>query len=121
MPLEFLHGEERTRWKRASFKFRRANPWCLSCFSALGLLTRATIVDHVVPHSGDFEKFWNMENLQPVCGRCHNVVKRELEARWRRSELSDADLRLDSSAAIKLTKLHHRPHFDIDGYPIPGT
>jgi hypothetical protein len=70
---------------------------------------------------GDPVKFWDPYNWQPVCGPCHNVVKRELEARWWRGELSDADLRLDSRAAVKLTKLYHRPKIGSDGYPIVGT
>jgi 5-methylcytosine-specific restriction endonuclease McrA len=120
MPLEFLRGKQRTRWNSASFKFRRANPWCLGCFAALGIATRAALVDHVIPHKGDREKFWNERNLQPCCIACHGI-KAMLEDQWRRGLLPDSALRLDSKAAIRLIKLYHRPRISITGEPIPGT
>jgi 5-methylcytosine-specific restriction endonuclease McrA len=119
MPLEFLRGEERTRWKRASFQFRRANPLCLGC-RAIGVKTKATLVDHIIPHRGDRERFWNPHNMQPCCIACHGI-KAMLEDQWRRGLLPDSALRLDSKAAVRLIKLHHRPKIGIDGVPIPGT
>lgn len=41
-------------------------------------MTRATVADHVEPHRGDPEKFWNGE-LQSLCDTCHNSVKQAQE------------------------------------------
>jgi 5-methylcytosine-specific restriction endonuclease McrA len=83
--------------------------------------TKATVVDHVVPHAGNPVKFWDAHNWQPVCSQCHGTVKRELEKRWRRGLLTDADLRLYSAAAVRLTRLYHRPKISVTGEPIAGT
>ena len=37
-------------------------------------------VDHIIKHEGNDELFWNRENLQPLCARCHNA-KTQLETR----------------------------------------
>lgn len=39
--------------------------------------------------------FWDSKNWQGVCGECHNVIKKVLEARWDQSLIAVADLRLD--------------------------
>jgi 5-methylcytosine-specific restriction endonuclease McrA len=44
-----------------------------------GVIKRATDVDHVIPHKGDRELFWNRENWQALCGPCHDQEKRLLE------------------------------------------
>lgn len=46
------------------------NPWCVSC-QQRGLLVVATDIDHVIPHRGDPEWFWNLGNLQGLCRGCH--------------------------------------------------
>jgi hypothetical protein len=38
------------------------------------------VVDHVVPHKGDWTEFVTGE-LQSVCEPCHNSVKRQIELR----------------------------------------
>lgn len=39
----------------------------------------ATLVDHIVPHRGDQQLFWNPMNHQSLCDECHNK-KRAREA-----------------------------------------
>jgi hypothetical protein len=34
--------------------------------------TPATVVDHIIPHTGDPELFWDVDNLQGLCDPCHN-------------------------------------------------
>jgi 5-methylcytosine-specific restriction protein A len=34
-------------------------------------LTPATAVDHIQPHRGDYELFWDSDNWQPLCATCH--------------------------------------------------
>ena len=32
----------------------------------------ATVVDHIIPHKGDMDIFWDEDNWQPLCKRCHD-------------------------------------------------
>jgi 5-methylcytosine-specific restriction enzyme A len=41
----------------------------------------ATVVDHVVPHKGDLELFWDQSNWQGVCKACHDSSKKLQEHR----------------------------------------
>lgn len=45
-------------------------PWCREC-AKRGLRVRATDVDHVVPHNGDWYAFTHGE-LQSLCHSCHS-------------------------------------------------
>jgi 5-methylcytosine-specific restriction protein A len=51
--------------------FLRAHPLCVEC-EKQGALTPATEVDHIIPHKGDEELFWNYENLRGLCKRHHS-------------------------------------------------
>lgn len=42
------------------------HPLCAECQAA------ATIVDHVTPHRGDPNLFWDAANWQSLCKRCHD-------------------------------------------------
>lgn len=46
-------------------------PWCREC-ARRGIRTRATVVDHVRPHRGDWALFTDRDNLQSLCETCHN-------------------------------------------------
>ena len=48
-----------------------AEPWCRAC-ARRGVRTRATVVDHIVPHRGDWAKFTDRGNLQSLCKPCHD-------------------------------------------------
>src|SRR5215471_504796 len=54
-----------------------AEPFCEMCL-ARGQITSATIVDHVEPHGGDWNKFW-LGKLQSLCKSCHDGDKRRAE------------------------------------------
>lgn len=60
-----------SRWRKARKTFLSRNPLCKHCEEE-GRLTPATVVDHVVPHKGDKVLFWDKDNWQPLCTRCHN-------------------------------------------------
>jgi hypothetical protein len=32
----------------------------------------ANVVDHIIPHRGDMELFWDESNWQSMCEPCHN-------------------------------------------------
>lgn len=46
-------------------------PFCREC-AKRGARTRATDVDHVEDHKGDWEKFCDRSNLQSLCHSCHS-------------------------------------------------
>ena len=59
------------RWRKARLVFLEKHPLCTRCYEN-GSLVRATVVDHIVPHRGDRELFWDMSNWQALCKRCHD-------------------------------------------------
>ena len=38
-----------------------------------GMYVRATDVDHITPHRGDRQLFWDESNWQPLCHRHHSM------------------------------------------------
>lgn len=65
-----LRGYDR-RWQKARRFFLKRHPWCVRC-KAEGRLVPATVVDHIRPHRGDPELFWDEKNWQPLCKSCHD-------------------------------------------------
>ena len=59
------------KWRRARKRFLQRHPLCANCLSQ-GVLTPATVVDHIVPHRGDRALFWDEKNWQPLCKNCHD-------------------------------------------------
>lgn len=59
------------RWQRYRAGYLRRHPLCAACFSRKRY-TPATEVDHIVPHKGDFELFWDPNNHQGLCKSCHS-------------------------------------------------
>ena len=60
-----------TRWRKARALFLRQHPLCTEC-RRNGVLTPATVVDHIIPHRGDRTLFWDQKNWQPLCKDCHD-------------------------------------------------
>ena len=46
-------------------------PWCREC-ARRGIRTRATVVDHIQPHRGNWARFIDRDNLQSLCKSCHD-------------------------------------------------
>ena len=65
------------KWRKLRSRFLNANPLCAICQES-GRVTAATIVDHIVPHKGDMEKFWNGP-FQALCKPCHDSHKKRME------------------------------------------
>ena len=60
------------RWLKARLTYLRRSPLCVVCKEA-GRLVPAVIVDHIKPHKGDQELFWDSENnWQSLCRPCHS-------------------------------------------------
>lgn len=58
-------------WQKVRRMYLRENPLCVECLN-LGIITPATVVDHIEPHRGDYDKFWDENNMQSLCETCHN-------------------------------------------------
>ena len=59
------------RWQEASTLYRREHPLCVECFKQ-GTERLAQVVDHIKPHKGDFDLFWEQDNWQPLCKQHHD-------------------------------------------------
>lgn len=59
------------KWQQESKRYLKAHPLCASC-AAKGRYVKATVVDHIVPHRGDRELFWDKSNWQSLCKKCHD-------------------------------------------------
>ena len=51
------------KWHKARTRFIKQNPLCIHC-DAKGIIRPATEVDHITPHRGDMELFWDQKDLQ---------------------------------------------------------
>ena len=68
------------RWRRLRKRVLLKHPLCAEC-ERQDWVTKATVVDHIIPHKGTLELFWDESNLQPLCKRCHDS-KTVSEGRW---------------------------------------
>jgi 5-methylcytosine-specific restriction protein A len=59
------------RWQKARLTFLSRQPLCVECAKS-DRTELATIVDHVIPHKGDQDLFWDTSNWQPLCKRHHD-------------------------------------------------
>ena len=59
------------KWRAARDRYLRRNPLCVQCLKE-GVITPATVVDHVVPHRGNQTLFWDEHNWQALCKNCHD-------------------------------------------------
>lgn len=87
------------RWQTMRARLLEKKPYCIYCKRREGRVVEATVADHVIPHKGNKYLFWNEDNLQPLCKRCH-----------------------DSDKALEEAGGKARVRFGADGYPIqvPG-
>jgi 5-methylcytosine-specific restriction enzyme A len=60
------------KWQVARRAFLREHPTCMEC-ELSGIVTASTVVDHIVPHRGDEELFWDRSNWQSLCETHHNI------------------------------------------------
>ena len=62
------------RWQKYRVRFLQEHPLCAMC-KALGMVTGASVVDHITPHNGDESLFWSGANHQALCKPCHDGAK----------------------------------------------
>ncbi len=60
-----------SRYRNERKYFLNQNPLCVTC-KATGKTTPANILDHMEPHKGNSELFWDQKNWQALCKRCHD-------------------------------------------------
>jgi 5-methylcytosine-specific restriction protein A len=68
-------------WRIASKAFLAHNPLCIECLKQRRLVA-ATVIDHIIPHKGNSALFWNQDNWQALCKRCHSRKTAISDGRW---------------------------------------
>ena len=66
------------RWRCIRARQLTEHPYCRYCQDA-GRVSIATVADHIVPHRGDAQLFWDTSNLQSLCAPCHSATKQAQE------------------------------------------
>jgi 5-methylcytosine-specific restriction enzyme A len=74
----YSHWYKLNRWRILRQRMLKHNPLCCTCKSR-GKIALASVVDHIVPHGGNLDLFWDTNNLQCLCYHCHNSVKQSYE------------------------------------------
>lgn len=59
------------RWRQISKAFVVSNPYCAE-HSRQGKIASSEVTDHIIPHKGDMDLFWDPSNWQALCKRCHD-------------------------------------------------
>ena len=77
---EFTKMYQSIRWRNRRKRFLLKNPFCVECLKN-GRFEYADIVDHIIPHKGDWDLFINYDNLQSLCRVCHG--KKSVKERCR--------------------------------------
>lgn len=73
----FYHTRQ---WRTIRQQRLRAEPLCRFC-KERGFIVAATVCDHVIAHRGDENLFFDYENTQSLCKRCHDSAKQSEESR----------------------------------------
>lgn len=61
-----------SEWRKVRQNFLTKHPFCQKCLKD-GRHVPATVVDHIKPHKGNKKLFWDRNNWQGLCERCHNI------------------------------------------------
>jgi 5-methylcytosine-specific restriction enzyme A len=90
LPRRTEEGKERSKmynykWSKQRKYFLQANPICIMC-EHQGVFKTATVVDHIIPHNGNEQLFWDANNWQPLCKFHHDSDKQKAERRAGKSK-----------------------------------
>src|SRR5689334_13909041 len=69
-------------WQALRLVVLQEEPFCMMC-EAEGRMTMNTDVDHIRPHRGDVDLFWDRANLQGLC-HTHHTRKTNADGSIRR-------------------------------------
>lgn len=67
-------------WKKARDAYLQEHPYCVRCWEEDRKKIKATVVDHIIPHKGDYQLFWSRTNWQALC-KAHHDRKTFVEER----------------------------------------
>ncbi len=59
------------KWQIAANGYRQMHPCCVEC-SKNGIQAPGSVVDHIIPHKGDVNLFWDQSNWQTLCRKHHS-------------------------------------------------
>lgn len=65
-------------WQRARRGYLLSYPLCVMCTAEVRI-TAAEVVDHIQPHRGDQQLFWDQSNWQSLCKAHHDSDKARQE------------------------------------------
>jgi 5-methylcytosine-specific restriction endonuclease McrA len=71
-------AEYNYRWSKARLRYLASNPRCSMC-RLRGKVAAAIVVDHIIPHKGNRDLFWDEKNWQPLCKSCHDSTKQQID------------------------------------------
>lgn len=77
---DWHHLYNSKRWKSLRAHQLVIEPLCRMC-KQVSRLTPATIADHITPHKGNVNLFFDRRNLQSLCKTCHDAGKSRQEHR----------------------------------------
>ena len=72
-----FHEMYNSAWRAARNAFLLEHPFCAICGKPLHGCD--AIVDHIVPHKGNWDLFWDVSNWQALCKKCHDSHKQRQE------------------------------------------
>lgn len=65
-------------WQAARLQWLRKHPLCVYC-EREGIIRSGNTVDHIIPHRGNQDLFWDRSNWQTLCATHHNRDKQREE------------------------------------------
>ena len=66
---EYQKQYNNQRWVMYRKQYLAEHPYCINYDTCHNL---ATVVDHIIDHEGDYQRFWEHTNHQPMCKQCHD-------------------------------------------------
>ena len=67
------------KWGRAVKRWLAKHPLCVECEKEGIINNKHLQVDHIVPHRGDMNLFWDPNNWQTLCRKHHSEKTRRGE------------------------------------------
>ena len=66
------------QWQKLRKQYLQAHALCVECYKQ-NKVVAATVIDHIVPHKGNLELFYDEGNYQALCTNCHSSHKQRFE------------------------------------------
>lgn len=70
-----------SRWQDLRRYVLNKQSLCVECLKN-NRITPATVVDHIKPHKGNEDLFYDINNLQSLCKSCHDRKTAKEDGRW---------------------------------------